>query len=65
MVFPPGIGTGPKGDTNSFEKVRARRMRAERRAKEALAAGQPVPDDIVATLRETGSPVLNEIGGTA
>ncbi|MCK9518849.1 MAG: NADH-quinone oxidoreductase subunit I [Dehalococcoidia bacterium] len=57
MVFPPGIGTGPKGDPNSYEKVRARRMRAERRAREALEAGDPIPDDVMATLRELGSPM--------
>lgn len=57
MVFPPGIGTGPKGDPNSYQKVRARRMRAERRAREALEAGEPIPDDVMATLRELGSPM--------
>jgi len=53
--FPPGIGTGPKGDPNSPEKVRARRMRAERKAKEAQAAGEPIPEDVVQTLYELGS----------
>ena len=57
MVFPPGIGTGPKGDPNSYEKVRARRMRAERKAREAVAAGEPVPADVVATIRELGGEV--------
>ncbi|MBI2764579.1 MAG: 4Fe-4S binding protein [Chloroflexi bacterium] len=57
MVFPPGIGTGGKGDPNSYEKVRARRMRAERRAKELQAAGEAIPDDVMATLRELGSPL--------
>ncbi|MCC6387683.1 MAG: hypothetical protein IT302_09895, partial [Dehalococcoidia bacterium] len=57
MVFPPGIGIGPKGDPNSFEKVRARRMRAERRAKEAQDRGESIPDDVMATLRELGSPM--------
>jgi len=57
MVFPPGVGIGPKGDPNSFEKVRARRMRAERRAKEAQDRGEPIPDDVMATLRELGSPM--------
>jgi len=57
MVFPPGVGTGPKGDPNSYEKVRARRMRAERRARAALEAGEPIPEDVMATLRETGSPL--------
>ena len=57
MVFPPGIGIGPKGDPNSYEKVRARRMRAEKKAAEAVAAGEPVPDDIAATIRELGGTV--------
>jgi len=57
MVFPPGIGIGPKGDPNSYEKVRARRMRAERKANEATSAGEAIPDDVMATLRELGSPL--------
>jgi ferredoxin len=57
MVFPAGIGIGAKGDPNSYEKVRARRMRAERHAKEAVEAGNPIADDIMATLRELGSPM--------
>jgi hypothetical protein len=51
-VPPPGYGTGPKGDPNSYEKVRARRMRAEKKAAEAIAKGEPVPDDILATIKE-------------
>ena len=54
MVFPPGIGIGPKGDPNSPDKVRARRMRAERKANELVAAGEAVPDDIATTIRELG-----------
>ncbi len=57
MAFPPGIGTGAKGDPNSYEKVRARRMRAERKATEATEKGEAVPDDVLATLRELGSPL--------
>ena len=57
MVFPPGIGTGPKGDPNSYEKVRARRMRAERKANELASAGEPIPDDIAQTIRELGGTV--------
>jgi NADH-quinone oxidoreductase subunit I len=53
--FPPGIGIGPKGDPNSPEKVRARRMRAERKAKEATAAGEPIPEDVAQTLYDLGS----------
>jgi NADH-quinone oxidoreductase subunit I len=55
--FPPGIGIGPKGDSNSPEKVRARRMRAERKAKEALDAGQEIPADVLATIQELGGVV--------
>ncbi len=51
---PPGVGTGPKGDPNSFEKVRARRMRAERKAREALARGEPIPEDVIQTIKELG-----------
>jgi formate hydrogenlyase subunit 6/NADH:ubiquinone oxidoreductase subunit I len=57
MVFPPGIGVGPKGDPNSYEKVRARRMRAERKANEALAAGESIPEDVAATIHELGGVV--------
>ncbi len=55
-VPPPGIGTGAKGDPNSFAKVRARRMRAERQAREALEAGESIPEDVLNT--------INELGGT-
>ena len=51
-VPPPGYGTGPKGDPNSYEKVRARRMRAEKKAAEAVAKGEPIPDDVLATIKE-------------
>ena len=54
---PPAAMVGDKGTPNSAEKLRARRIRAERKAKEATAAGQPIPDDIMATLRELGSPM--------
>ncbi|MCZ2112187.1 MAG: hypothetical protein LC118_21935, partial [Dehalococcoidia bacterium] len=62
MVFPPGIGIGPKGDPNSYEKVRARRMRAERKAREALANGEPIPEDVAATIRELGGTVPENAG---
>jgi hypothetical protein len=62
MVFPPGIGIGPKGDSNSYEKVRARRMRAERKAREALANGEPIPEDVAATIRELGGTVPESAG---
>lgn len=57
MAFPPGVGIGPKGDPNSPDKVRARRMRAERKANELVAAGEPVPDDVAQTIRELGGTV--------
>ena len=56
-VPPPGYGTGPKGDPNSYEKVRARRMRAERKAKEAIEKGETIPDDVLATIKELGGKV--------
>jgi NADH-quinone oxidoreductase subunit I len=60
--FPPGIGTGPKGDPNSPEKVRARRMRAERQAREALSKDEPIPDEVLATIRELGGTVPEKAG---
>jgi ferredoxin len=60
--FPPGIGIGPKGDSNSPEKVRARRMRAERAAKAALDAGQEIPADVLATIQELGGTVPERAG---
>jgi hypothetical protein len=56
-VPPPGIGTGPKGDPNSYEKVRARRMRAERKAAEAVARGEAIPADVLATIQELNGKV--------
>jgi len=55
MRFPPGVGDGPKGDPNSAEKVRARRMRAERKFKELQASGEDVPEDVAKTLYDLGS----------
>jgi NADH-quinone oxidoreductase subunit I len=55
MRFPPGVGDGPKGDPNSFEKCRARRTRAEKKFKELEAAGEPIPDDVAKTLYDLGS----------
>ena len=60
--FPPGIGIGPKGDPNSPDKVRARRMRAERKAKEAVDAGQEIPADVLATIQELGGVVPEKVG---
>ncbi len=62
MRFPPGVGDGPKGDPNSAEKVRARRMRAERKFKELQAAGEEIPEDIAKTLYDLGSDLAP--GGT-
>ncbi|MEZ4495036.1 MAG: NADH-quinone oxidoreductase subunit I [Dehalococcoidia bacterium] len=45
----PAAAEAPEGG-DSPRKLRARRMRAERAAKEALAAGEEVPDDVVQTL---------------
>ncbi|OAI38771.1 hypothetical protein AYO38_09065 [bacterium SCGC AG-212-C10] len=62
MRFPPGVGDGPKGDPNSAEKVRARRMRAERNFKELTAKGEEIPADIAKVLFDTGSDLAP--GGT-
>ena len=51
----PAAAAGAAGDPNSSNKVRARRMRAEKKAKEALDAGEAIPDDVMAILVETGS----------
>ncbi len=55
MRFPPGVGDGAKGDANSAEKVRARRMRAERQFKELTDKGEPIPDDMAKNLHDLGS----------
>ncbi|MBK7330292.1 MAG: hypothetical protein IPI85_14805 [Dehalococcoidia bacterium] len=55
MRFPPGVGDGPKGDPNSAEKLKARRMRAERQFKELTAAGEPIPEEMAKTLYDLGS----------
>jgi len=59
---PPGVDVGGKGEPNSAEKLRAKRMRAERKAREALAAGEPIPDDIIATIKELGGTVPEKAG---
>jgi NADH-quinone oxidoreductase subunit I len=46
---------GEAGDPDSPRKMRARRMKAERSAKEALAASQEIPADVMQTLIQTGS----------
>jgi hypothetical protein len=44
----PAAADAEGGD--SPRKQRARRMKAERAAREAIASGEPVPGDVVATL---------------
>ena len=61
-VPPPGLGIGPKGDPNSYEKVRARRMRAERKAREAIEKGEAIPEDVLATIKELGGTVPEGAG---
>ncbi len=46
----PAAGGEAAEGGDSPRKQRARRMRAERTAREALAAGEEVPEDVVATL---------------
>ena len=62
MRFPPGVGDGPKGDPNSAEKVRARRMRAERQFKELQGRGEDIPEEMAKTLYDLGSDIAP--GGT-
>ncbi|MFN0094519.1 MAG: NuoI/complex I 23 kDa subunit family protein [Dehalococcoidia bacterium] len=62
MRFPPGLGDGPKGDANSYEKVRARRMRAERQFKELTDKGEPIPEETTKLLYDLGSDLAP--GGT-
>ncbi|HSE46133.1 MAG TPA: hypothetical protein VLA89_12475, partial [Gemmatimonadales bacterium] len=54
---PASVAVGAKGEANSVEKLRARRMRAERKAREALARGEAIPEDVVATIKELGGTV--------
>jgi hypothetical protein len=51
------VAVGAKGEANSLEKLRARRMRAERNAKAALARGEAIPEDVLATIRELGGAI--------
>jgi NADH-quinone oxidoreductase subunit I len=44
----------PRGDPNSEQKMRARRMKAERAIKEAQARGEPPPPEAVAMLERGG-----------
>ena len=45
---------GAQGAPNSSRKLRARRMKAERTAREHLAKGEAIPADLVATIAELG-----------
>jgi hypothetical protein len=54
------VEVGDKGTANSLEKLRARRMRAERRAREAAERGEPIPDDVIQTIRELGGVIPGE-----
>ena len=60
---PAAAPVGDVGDPNSPRKIRARRMRAEREARAAIDAGQPVPGELLERLRETGSELYREITG--
>ncbi|MDE2933524.1 MAG: NADH-quinone oxidoreductase subunit I [Chloroflexota bacterium] len=56
---------GAQGDPNSPRKLRARRMKAERTAREHVEKGEPIPEDIVATITELGGtlPTAEDSGG--
>ena len=56
---------GAAGDPNSPRKLRARRMRAERAAREHVERGEAIPEDIVATITELGGtlPTADDAGG--
>lgn len=54
---------GDVGDPNSPRKVRARRMKAERTAREHIGKGEAVPDDVLRTLNDTESALYKEITG--
>ncbi|HCV00583.1 MAG TPA: hypothetical protein DGL25_05215 [Dehalococcoidia bacterium] len=45
---------GAQGDPNSPRKLRARRMKAERTAREHIAKGEAIPEEIAATITELG-----------
>ena len=45
---------GGQGDPNSPRKLRARRMKAERAAREHLARGEAVPAEVAAAIAELG-----------
>ena len=60
---PAAAPAGDVGDPNSPRKVRARRMRAERSAREHLEKGEEVPPELLQTLNDTESDLYKEITG--
>ena len=56
---------GAQGEPNSPRKLRARRMKAERTAKEHLERGEAIPDDLLATLAELDGkiPTAEDLSG--
>jgi NADH-quinone oxidoreductase subunit I len=52
------------GDPNSPRKIRAKRMRAERTAREHIEKNEEVPAVLMTILRDTESPIYTELGGT-
>jgi NADH-quinone oxidoreductase subunit I len=52
---PSKVLTDAEGNPLSERKIRAKRMKAEREAKEAQDAGEPIPQDVMEILVATGS----------
>ncbi len=51
-----------QGDPNSPRKLRARRMKAERTAREHVERGEAIPEDVVATIAELGGTLPDASG---
>ena len=60
----PASSNSDAGDPNSPRKIRARRMRAERTAREHIEKSEEVPTELMAILRDTESSMYAELGGT-
>ena len=60
----PANPSSDAGDLNSPRKIRARRMRAERTAREHIEKSEEIPAELMAILRGTESPMYIELGGT-
>ena len=60
----PAIPNSDAGDSNSPRKIRARRMRAEKEAREHIEKNKEVPAELMTILRDTESPIYTELGGT-